>query len=236
MSLRIPPPPSPDDAPGLIPGAPDPTAPEAAPLTPFAAGPGGFVVHDEPSAKSQKLSSIGLIVLVVAAAAALLFGMRQLGMGPKLDFGNVQIDYPLEGDPAAKAVDHKRVLDDLLNGGKAVRVPIEQVQTNPFEWRSLKPDDKPAAVSAEDPAARARRELEQRKKRIADAAGALVLQSVMAGRIPIARISGETVRVGDRIADEFTVRSIEKRHVDVEASDGQLFTITLGQQPPTPPR
>jgi hypothetical protein len=48
----------------------------------------------------------------------------------------------------------------------------------------------------------------------------------MGGRRPVARISGETYGVGDKVNDTFTVKAIDGRSVTLEAK-GYLFTLSM---------
>ncbi|MDX2115425.1 MAG: hypothetical protein SFZ24_07360 [Planctomycetota bacterium] len=226
MSLRIPPPPALDGA-SPAEGAPEENSPLA---TPFAAGPGGFVLSDEMEPKASRFSWHAVLLGVLVVGAALLLGMRKLGMGPKLDLLAVQIDYPLDAQGAPVTQDHSRVLEDLRTGGTVERVPLENVQTNPFAWRSLIQDTKPKAAEV-DPAELTRRERENRRRMIAEEAGKLTLNGVMAGRVPIARISGQTVRVGDMVGEFFRVKSITGREVQLE-SEGEVFVLGLSVPEP----
>lgn len=198
-----------------------------APLaTPFAAGPGGFLIGDDLEPRRGKYASATVVLAVIILAGGLLVGMRKLGMGPKLDILEIQIDYPLEEQDPSSGKDHGRVLADLRNGGNIGRIPLDMVQTNPFTWRTLKPLAAKETPKG-DPAELLRLQLEEQRKKVADAAQKLVLNSVMGGRIPMARISGELARVGDTVAGGFRVKSIIGRIVTVESGD-QAFTLSMG--------
>jgi hypothetical protein len=227
MSLRIPPP---EADPLADPAGDSGNAPLA---NPFAAGPGGFLTNSDLDLKGGKHNGVAILVIVIGLAAGLLMGMRHLGMGPKVSLANIDIDYAFDSDAPAPSKDHSRVLHDLQTGGKFRRVPLEMVQTNPFAWRSLVPPD--TAATGPDPADLTRKQAEARRKAIADAAKMLVLNSVMAGRIPVARISGELVKVGDTVGEYFTVQAIGGRSVDLEA-DGQVHTLTLGEPDDSKPK
>lgn len=221
MSLRIPDAnPMPTDGPG--------DDPPAAAVNPFAAGPGGFLSASDLEGKSSRFSGVFVLVLVVATAGGVLFGMRRMGMGPRLSLAEIKIDYPLDGDSLQSNGDHERILADLKSGGNVHRVPLEMVQTNPFLWRTLMPKDAAAAkeVNAED---LTRKQAEERKRTIAEAASKLVLNSLMGGRVPMARIDGQLVRVGERVGEFFTVTSISGRTVDVEC-EGEEFSIVMGEK------
>jgi hypothetical protein len=79
----------------------------------------------------------------------------------------------------------------------------------------------------------ARRDREQRALGITQALEGVVLHGVMAGRIPLARVNGETVQVGDRVAEFFTVAAIHGRSIDLEA-DGQVYSVEMADNSPRP--
>lgn len=200
-----------------------------APLSnPFAAGTGGFVTEADLQSRSSPLQGLGILLAVLVAAAGILLGMRQMGMGPKLALANIEIDYPLEVQSPALSNSHEKILKDLNSGGDVQRVPLEMVQTNPFAWRDLIPDETPQ-ITEVDPAELTRREEEERRKNIEARAEALVLNSVLGGRVPVARIGGQMVRVGDTIDEIFTVQAISGRSVEI-ASGEQTFTLTIDAQ------
>lgn len=204
-----------------------------APLTnPFAAGPGGFLVSaDDAESRPSPLGSALVLLAVLATAAGVLFGMRQMGMGPKLALADIQIDYPIDAQSIVAAKDHERILDDLKTGGNLRRVPLEMVQTNPFAWRSLVQKETPGAKPI-DEAELTRRQAEERRQMLADASARLSLQSIMGGGTPMARIGGELVRVGDRVGEHFTVSAITGRAVELVAGD-QTFTLTMSEKSDT---
>lgn len=170
-----------------------------------------------------------LVAVVLVACAGLLWGMRKLGVGPLTGFDEVKIDYTPEG--SAKNGAHKKLLGELERSGQPVQVPTEQITKNPFKL-AAKPNDviEPAKDNSEEIlqkqlAATAKRKAEHEKK-IADTLASLALQGVLGGTIPVARVSGETVRVGDTLAELFTVKSITGRTVTLEA-DGKEFQLTM---------
>ena len=68
----------------------------------------------------------------------------------------------------------------------------------------------------------------RRKREIVRKYSALDLNSVLLGSTPVARISGNTVRVGDILDGIFRVKSISARTVNLEV-DGKLYTLSLGE-------
>ena len=56
----------------------------------------------------------------------------------------------------------------------------------------------------------------------------LKIQSIMGGRVPLAKISNETYTVGDIVAELFKIVAIEGRTVTLVTADGEEFQLTLG--------
>lgn len=181
--------------------------------------------------KPKKLGGMLVLLVVIIVAAGLLFGMRKLGTSRRLQMVDFKIDYPVEKAELARlSKDHEEVLAELRSTGQIVQVPLDQVQTNPFEWKliekqvqSAKPDD--SALAAE----RSRREAEERKRTIESQAAMLKLNSVIGGRTPVAQVSGKLVKIGDVIDEMFTVTRIEGRSIEITA-EGMAFTLTIGEQ------
>lgn len=173
----------------------------------------------------------GMIVLlgVIVVAGGTLFMMRRHGQGPGLSMADVKIDYPIDQMPGSDD-DHKRVLADLQTIDGTVQIPLGEVRQNPFEMvgEEIEPDDGPRPGETE--AERRRREAEARRAKIADAFSKLQLQTVLSGMTPVARISGQTVRVGDTVGGQFTVVAIHNRSVDLLAPDDQTYTLTIGMR------
>ncbi|MCB9838799.1 MAG: hypothetical protein H6813_05630 [Phycisphaeraceae bacterium] len=189
---------------------------------------GATIDQAVPERKKPIPDSALLLALVVLVAGGGLYLMRQMGLGAKIQFTNVKIDYPLEG--GSQKGDDQRLLADLRSGG-VEQVPLNQVQKNPFELigEARMVNDMPVLPRGESPEeARLRRAAEDRQRLIANRYASLDLNSVLLGGVPVARISGQTVRVGDLVADLFLVKSITSRTVDLEV-DGKLYTLSLGE-------
>lgn len=175
-----------------------------------------------------KHSGAMVLGLVLCIAGATLFGMRTLGNAGKIALLDIKIDYPLDGVANTSLKDQQLVLQDLRSSTELKQVPLEDVQMNPFEWRGLGPAETQKASAGVDPAELSRRAREQRARDIDQAFGRLVLNSIIGGRIPVARISGELVKVGAKVGDYFTVSSIDGRRVVLVADDKQ-YVMSLGQ-------
>lgn len=215
MSLRIPSSVTPDNSAGEA-------SPAAAP-PPGLAPAGGFFAEGDIEPK-RRLSGPVILGLVVATAGLMLGAMRLMGIGANIDLVKVKIDYPLDGEGGPKK-DHTRILSDLKDAGVA-QVPLEAIQMNPFEWKTMRAPEPVAQEKGPDPAELSRIEREQRAQTLKSALAGLQLNSVMAGRVPVARISGEMVKVGDKVGEFFTVKSIGGRSVELTADD-QTFTISI---------
>lgn len=179
--------------------------------------------------KPRRLGGMFMVLVVIVAAAVVLMGMRKLGLSRRLQMVDFKIDYPVEKAELARlSQDHQQVLTDLRSSGEVVQVPLEQVQTNPFEWKLI---EKKIAAVADNSAAsadEARKRAEARKRELNTRAAALKLNSVLGGRVPVAQVSGHLVRLGDTVDDLFKVTAIEGRSVILSADD-MTFTLTLGE-------
>ena len=76
-----------------------------------------------------------------------------------------------------------------------------------------------------------RRIREEQEARWAEALSRISLQGVVGGRVPLARIDGETVRVGDTLGEGmFTVEAIDGRSV-VLRWEQRRWRLRYGQGP-----
>jgi hypothetical protein len=200
--------------------------------SPGAGAPGGPAVRFGGSATSPKRGGMYVVLLaLVVVGGGVLYGMRLVGLGPlkQLADAQVNVDYNLNDAGASKTAEHQKVLAELNANQVAVQVPLEKVQRNPFRMASalskpaddIQPDDGSAKAADKQ-----RQSASARKLAIRTAFDGLKLNSVIAGSVPIARINGETIRVGDSVAEYFIVVSITGRGVELEA-DGQPFTLSI---------
>lgn len=196
-------------------------------------GPAGILGVSAASSGGKKASLSGnvwLLVVVATVAGVLLYGMRKIGLGVGLDFRLPTIDYPIENVKVVKARDseHERVMSDLQSSEVIAQVPLDDLQRNPF----LLEDDVEVVPDSFDPAAdaarRAAEAAQRRQQEIERTLDALRLNSIVTGNVPLARINGQAVRIGDTIGGVFTVRAIHGRSVELEA-DGQIYTKVLGE-------
>ena len=190
---------------------------------------GGATIDQALPEKKRKIpDSALLLMLVIAIAGGGLYVMREMGLGSKIQFTSVTIDYPLES--LAQGGNEHDLLADLRNNS-IEQVPLNQVQKNPFELigEGHMVTDYPVAAAGESAEeARLRHEREDRQRLIVRTYADLDLNSVLLGNVPVARISGQTVRVGDLVHGLFRVREITGRAVNLEV-DGKLYTLSLGE-------
>lgn len=182
--------------------------------------------------RKTKLRGTLLMVAMITVGGGLLYGMRMMGVSKRLTMKDVKIDYPLErAEQSVTRAEHERVIRALASSENVIQVPLEQVQMNPFALRS---DAEAAAPTENGPsaeelaAARSAKERDARVKKLQDALKKLKLNSVVAsGHMPVAQISGQVVKIGDIVAEEFIVGKIKQRSV-VLLADGQEYELEIG--------
>lgn len=196
----------------------------------------GLLGLDAAPKKSIPFSTI-LIAAVVLVAGGMLYGMRQIGLGPRVTLAKDLPSVKLP-DSRASRVDHQRLLEDLNSARTTQQVPSGQVKKNPFQLlgMALIPA---TAYTGEEESLRAIREQRERTakekaeyaKSVADEVKKLELNAVLGGSQPVARINGSLYRLGDKVGKFHTLKAINslKRSVDLEC-DGQIVTLTIPLQ------
>lgn len=168
---------------------------------------------------------IGAVIVVSIGA---LYAMRLYGMGAGITFQTVPIDYQLEKSAARLTAEQRRILNDLQLSGTPIRIAMGHLRKNPFHLDSEAGEvigPRPGPIL--DPGDKAA-ELE---RVIASSFARLELHGVMNGKIPIARINGKTVRVGDTVESTFVIKAIHDRTVELEATNGKVYALTIGEAP-----
>lgn len=209
-----------------------------------AAGPGGSFLDDlrasEKSAdgvlpgKPRQRIPMPVIVgaVVILAGGVMLLGMRRYGIRSGMKFDTVKLEYTSQSSDAAVAVAHKRILEDLERSVAPADIPAERPAKNPFRLAIAKSDEPEtmdaAAAEARRQAELSKQQIEQRRGEIDQAAGELWLHGIMDGRVPLARIGDQTVRVGDKVGEYFVVKVIEGRSVVLDG-EGKFYKLTLGE-------
>lgn len=184
----------------------------------------------------RSTQTIALAVLL-AAGAGIVYGMRQAGIGPMAAFATTKMpDYDVTKAPGSKTADHKRILKDLASTNITGQVPADQVQKNPFLLADLLGEE--TVVPGEDATAAQERARQERMKRDSEAHKKMVehelagmkingiMGATAAGDTGVVRINGELYRVGEEVAELFTLKSIQARGVELE-SNGEVYTVSL---------
>lgn len=198
-------------------------------------GGGGEVAHPASalSAKPKRFSSHNAVTaLVLLVSAIMLYGMRQAGMRSGMSFKEVKIDYQREEVSPAIVAAQRRILLDLQRSERPIQIPSDKLAKNPFE---LAENTGPTPMTEDHSLADAQRQADmarqaqaERIEKINTTLTTLELRSVMQGRIPIARINDQNYRVGDTVAELFTVTRIDGRSVELTC-DGHAYTLEMSE-------
>jgi len=197
---------------------------------------GADAAHPESalSARPKRFSSHNTVTaLVLLVSAIMLYGMRQAGMRSGMTFKEVKIEYQREEVSPAMQAAQRRILEDLARSERPVQIPADKLTKNPFELGAIAaataaPTEDQSLAEAQRQAELARQARAERLEKIQSTLATLHLKSVMEGRVPLARINDQTVRVGDVVAELFTVSRIDGRRVELTA-DGQAFRLEMAE-------
>ncbi|MEM8757406.1 MAG: hypothetical protein AAGF47_06460 [Planctomycetota bacterium] len=193
---------------------------------------------DQPIVPSGGRSAMKQYVLVggvVLLGVGVLVFLRQQGVGadllfadtPKIDYN---IDQPIDEQVEAR---QRQVLTDLSLGEEPVQMPAEAVDTNPFRLAHMTQEDEPELPAMMEPEPEMPTGPSPEELRLAELdrlAAGLALNSVIAGRISLARINSQTYRVGDLIAGEFTVMEITADRTVVLEADGYEYVLEMSNR------
>lgn len=166
-----------------------------------------------------------VMVLVVLVSAVAVVGMRAMGTRGGIAMGNDEVQYTAQD--ADVGVRFAKVMGDLARVQRPLDVALGEFGRSPFMIRSTTADASVSDMTPEQRAEKERRERQEtRRKQIDESFASLTIQSIIGGRVSLARISGDVYSEGDVINGIFKVVSIEDRTVHLEA-DGQRFELTL---------
>lgn len=192
------------------------------------ASPAGFDVGAVETGKPSKQYIIVGFVLVMSAG--LLWFMRDQGLGVGFASGDeVKIEYEVDENAANEDQQKQRkLMQDLTLVDNPNQVPVEELQKNPFEMSVLtKEDEAPqVAQNTEREVPKGPTPEEIRARELQRAFDGLKLNTVLRGRVSLARIDGKTYRVGDVVESDFLLLSIEDRTVTLGA-DGKTYVLEL---------
>lgn len=155
--------------------------------------------------------AVGLVLIVAAGS---LFLMRRQGTRAGIDFSNTNVVTAV--DTSIKKVENEKEILAALETRPPEQVPKEKVPDSPFRINKLGDSGDSGSRGGVDPARYAE---ERRRVEIQEALGKLQVESVMHGRVPIAKISGKLFRVGDSVGGLFTLERIEDRSVFLAVDD-----------------
>ncbi len=225
--------------PGALAAAPRAGASEGAfvqpePIASFTIG-SGMGMADALPQKARMSSSTLLLLGGLTVAGAALVGMRALGLGPAAALGKVRFDTKLIDDAPPSLGDHAAVLADLNASRVQLQVPGDSVKPNPFEIANVLPagpepgdDGSTGTEAARAEAERLSRSASEKRRALTEALAGLVVNSIIDGAAPAARISGRTVRPGDTVANLFTVKAIKGRVVEL-TFEGTIYQLELNR-------
>lgn len=173
-----------------------------------------------------------IIVTTLVLSVALIYGMRRYGMQSGLKFESTDVSYKRDESQHRRAVDFQRAVAQL---NAATTQETASVRTNPFKLMGAEAGPAPSVnnpvAPRDDSADIAKRKAEERTKKLADEFATFKLGSIMQGKVAIARINDELVRIGDQVGDNFFVHSIKPTSVTLEA-DGKKYTMELIEENP----
>ena len=190
-------------------------------------------VTGQPAKKVNTQVLLAGVVFAIGVGA--IYGMRTIGMKAGIKENAVAVDYT----PETTTPDFIKRFDKVMTGldESSVAIVLESTDTlpdRPFTMANAAPTQQtdapkanPMDQSARLAAQRAAQE-QMRLEAIANEANDLHLQSILGGTKPVARISGQPVRIGSTVNDKFTVKSISGQSVILEA-EGLVFKLTLGE-------
>lgn len=174
-----------------------------------------------------------VLVIILGVSAAALASMRHIGIKSGIDFNNgskTPVQPAAAQDEPEKAARYDRIMKDLqqlqtpldIALGELAKIPAliptDQKVAKPFEPIAQAPGITPEDKTASNRAAKIAMDRDAAKK--------LELQSVMGGKVPLARIDGKFYRIGDLVNEKFIVRAIDHRSVVVEAN-GETFEVEM---------
>jgi len=184
----------------------------------------------EQATDSKIPSGVAVLVLVALVGGGAIFAMRQFGLGAGYRYDDITIDYPIDAKQVSDESDEYETIVSDLTDHDVPHVPITDLRPSPFQLRTGPEETERdfEAVAAESEEQRRARQRAERAATVQREFSKLELNSVIGGSSPIARVSGQAVRIGDTISGIFTVAQISGRHVVLEA-EGRQYTLTMAK-------
>ena len=170
-----------------------------------------------------------LIVTTLVLSVGMIYGMRRYGMQSGLKFDTTEVAYTRDDANHKRAAEFQKLVAQM--GASDKELPT--VDKNPFKLMGAEAGG--ATVDAgpvvDEAAEKAKRLAAERARTLETEFTALKLGSIMMGRVPLARINDELVRVGDVAGENFKIVAIEPQTVTLVA-DGRKYTLTLAEEAP----
>lgn len=190
--------------------------------------------------KSRVSGQIILAAVVLVLAGGAIYGMRFVGLNAGFGDEGVKIDYTSQTGTPEAARRFDRVMTELDSSLGAVQIAnTDEIPQTPFsrpetaesgpivfeEPNDMDDLDRLARMAAEQQ----RLEQEERMALIQGELARMEVQSIIGGRVPAARVSGQTITIGQTIGI-FRVLDIAGGSVFIE-SDGHKYELRIGLPP-----
>lgn len=201
----------------------------------------GFGSAPAPSAAKAESKVSGQVVIaavVLALAAGAIYGMRFVGLNAGFGENDVKIDYTSQSGSPEMNRRFGKVMSELDASMSAVQFSSDtQLPEAPFtRVAQAEPDavdltevpdsmddlERLARLAAEQ----RRRDQEERSARLQGEVARLIVQSVIGGRVPVARVNGQPVTVG-KMLGSFEVVEISGQSVYIQC-DGLTYELQIG--------
>ncbi len=192
-------------------------------------------LHGPTKSKVDNQMLIAGMVLLIGVGA--VYGMRYMGMAAGLDENAVSIEYTSESSTPENNKRYLKVMSALDESSRVMQFGDDvAIPESPFAMASTETETIaaiPGMSEEERLALQRQRDFENaaaaRKNEIMAELQGFVVQGVIGGSRPAARISGQAVRVGMELGNHCTVVEITGRTVIVEA-DGERYELAMGQE------
>jgi hypothetical protein len=204
------------------------------------AAPAGRFSFGAGASLAQVASGPVVAVVMLVLGGGGVYGMKMLSQAAAVSGEEVSFEYEsaLAGPSIASRM--TEALAGLDSSARPVQVPADPQARDPFRMgpaTALAADDGSWAAAERSERERMMRAEEERRQReeqevmLAEALGRITLQGVVGGRRPLARINGETVKVGDTVVDGiFKVDAIDGRAVVLRWNE-RRWRLRYGQGP-----
>lgn len=169
-----------------------------------------------------------IICTTLALSAAMIYGMRRYGMQSGLKFDTTEVAYTRDDANHKRAAEFQKLVAQMTASDRE----LPAVDKNPFKLMGAEAGDATNETGpvVDEAAEKAKRLAADRAKEIETELTQLKLGSIMMGRVPLARINDQLVRVGDAAGEYFTIAAIEPQTVTLVA-DGKKYTLSLAEDP-----